>query len=220
MIIYSFHINHPYEEAFQMLLDCANSIGKAKLIDKELGHFFWKSGFLQVEEFYIQKTNPVASDVNMIFRPASNDYGDKFRNNRVSFDKIAEKFYRALMKMYPKEDFGVVVSPKLTIVGAKVLTNGLEKRYTTTSVRTPSLGGAILGGLAFGAGGAIIGGMSGRTRSSTVNFAKKLTSTQMDIVQTDKMYVQAVLSNGRYTEGWLDITSPAYRYIAINLKEM
>lgn len=210
MIVYSFHINHPYEEAFQMLLDCANSTGKAKHIDKELGHFFWKSGFLQVEEFYIQKTNPVACDVNMIFRPASNDYGDKFRNNRVSFDKIAEKFYRGLMKMYPNEDFGVVVSPKLTIVGAKVLTNGLEKRYTTTSFRTPSLGGAILGGLAFGAGGAIVGGMSGRTHSST----------QMDIVQTDKMYVQAVLSNGRYTEGWLDAASPAYRYIAINLKEM
>ena len=114
------------------------------------------------------------------------------------------------MKLYPGEDFGVVISPRLVVVQAKILTNGLEKRYTTTSIRTPSIGGAILGGLAFGAGGAIAGGMSGKT----------LSSTRSEFVRTDKAYVQAVLSDGRYTEGWLDMTSPTYRYIAINLKEM
>lgn len=207
MILYSFHIDHPFEEAFQMLLDTANSIGKTRVVRKDLGHFFWKSGFLQIEEFYVQKTNPSACNVQMVFKPSSNDYGDKFRSKRVSYDKIADKFYHALMERYPKEDFGISTGSTLYVVQAKILTDGHETRYITSSHRTPSIGGALLGGMAFGMSGAIVGGMSGRTQSNT----------RTEFVRTDRVYVQAVLSNGRYTEGWLKTDSLVYRYISVNM---
>lgn len=207
MITYFFHINHPFETAFKMIVDCANANGQAKNIDEHTGHLFWKYGFLKYTEFYVQKTNTEACEVHLIFKPSAQDYGDKFRGRFIKYDAVAERFYKGLMTMYPNEDFGISLDRRLLVVEAKVRSSEFEQVYRTSSVSIPSLSGFVLGGLAFGVGGAVVGGMSGNTSSVTSS----------DIVPADKVYVQAILSNGRYTEGWLGVYSPIYQYIKINL---
>lgn len=115
-------------------------------------------------------------------------------------------FIESLLKTSPGVDFGIK-SGVPEMVAIQFFGDGTEQVFVSNTSHSPSLGGAVLGGLLFGTAGAIIGGTGGTSyttgRSSTV-FSKEVLA-------------KARYSNGLLAEGKLQRNSPAYNEIMVNM---
>ena len=118
-------------------------------------------------------------------------------------------FIESLITMYPGMDFGI--KPGTAMLDAiKMVGNGTEQVFTSTSWNNPSWGGTLLGGILFGTPGAIVGGMSGATRtigSSTMQFS-------------DSVLAKVRYTNGLTFEGEMLKTSSAYNEIMVNMSQL
>lgn len=118
-------------------------------------------------------------------------------------------FIESLITMYPDMDFGM--KPGTAMLDAiKMVGNGTEQVFTSTSWNNPSWGGALLGGILFGTPGAIVGGMGGTTRT-TGRSATRF---------SDKVLAKVRYTNGLTFEGEMLKTSSAYNEIMVNMSQL
>ena len=115
-------------------------------------------------------------------------------------------FVESLIKVAPGVDFGIK-SGNVELVAAQFVGDDLEQVFVSTTLHSPSWGGAIFGGLLFGTAGAIIGGTSGTSHTTGE------TSTRF----SNKVLVKARYSNGLLAEGELQKNDPAYNEILVNM---
>ena len=115
-------------------------------------------------------------------------------------------FIESLMRVAPNVDFGIKPGV-VDLVAVQFLGDGTEQVFVSTTTHSPSLSGAVFGGLLFGTPGAIIGGSYG-----TSHTAGKL-STQF----SGTVLVKARYSNGLLAEGLLQTNSPTYQEIIVNM---
>ena len=111
-------------------------------------------------------------------------------------------FIESLLTVAPGVDFGIEPGT-VKMVAAQFVGDGTEEVFVSTTKHSPSLGGAVVGGMLFGTAGAIIGGSAGTshtTGKSSMRFA-------------DKVLVKARYSNGLLAEGVLSKNSPTYQEI-------
>lgn len=115
-------------------------------------------------------------------------------------------FIESLMKTAPGIDFGIRPGPP-EMVAIQFFGDGTEQVFVSTTRHSPSIGGAVLGGLLFGTAGAIIGGTAGTSRTtgrSSTRFSREILA-------------KARYSNGLLVEGKLQKNSPTYNEIMVNM---
>lgn len=115
-------------------------------------------------------------------------------------------FIESLMRFAPDVDFGIKPGD-VELTAAQFVGGETEEVFVYNTRHSPSLSGAILGGLLFGSPGAIIGSSYG-----TSHTAGK-TSTQF----SNTVLVKARYSNGLLAAGKLLKTSPVYNEILVNM---
>lgn len=118
-------------------------------------------------------------------------------------------FIESLMTLAPGVDFGIRPGD-LELVELQFVGDGLEETFVSRTRNHPSVGGAVLGGLAFGAAGAIIGGSAGTsytTGKSSTRFATNVLA-------------KGRYSNGLLAEGMMSRNSPAYQEIMVNMSRL
>lgn len=120
-----------------------------------------------------------------------------------------DDFVISLTQMFPNMNFELQ-SGKFHIVSAKMMSDGIEQVFSSKSVSTPSIAGALVGGALFGAVGAIVGGSGGKTRTSGSTKAKF----------SGEILVTARYSNGLNLEGGVYKSSKVYNQILVNLSEL
>ena len=123
--------------------------------------------------------------------------------------KLWNEFVRVLVQMYPSLEFELEQC-KPYMMSAKLMSDGVEQVFSSTSVSTPSIGGALLGGALFGGVGAIVGGSRSKTRTSGV--------TRAEVSNT--VLVTVRYSNGLNLEGNISRKSDIYNKILVGLCEV
>ena len=93
------------------------------------------------------------------------------------------------------------------IVSAKIVSDGVEQEYSSTSKTKPSIGGALVGGALFGGVGAIVGA----SRSKTTTWGSSTT------VFSGYYLVAVRYSNGLCLEGEISKKSSVYNQIVANM---
>lgn len=115
-------------------------------------------------------------------------------------------FIESLLKTSPGVDFGI--RPGIPeMVAIQFFGDGTEQVFVSTTRSSPSLGGAVLGGMLFGTAGAIIGGTAGTSH----------TIGQSSTRFSNEILAKARYSNGLLAEGKLHKNSPAYNEIMVNM---
>lgn len=118
-------------------------------------------------------------------------------------------FIESLLAVAPGVDFGIEPGT-VKMVAAQFVGDGIEEVFVSTTKHSPSLGGAVVGGMLFGTAGAIIGssaGTSHTTGKSSMRFA-------------DKVLTKARYSNGLLAEGVISKNSPTYQEIRVNMSRL
>ena len=123
--------------------------------------------------------------------------------------RLWDDFVVCLTQMYPDLDFQLK-SGKYHIVSAKIMSDGIEQTFSSTSVRSPSIGRALIGGALFGEVGAIVGASHSRTH----------TSGSTKTVFSRDVLVSVRYSNGLNVEGTISKKSRVYNQILANLSEL
>jgi hypothetical protein len=116
--------------------------------------------------------------------------------------KLWNEFLKALSRRCPDLDFDLEPNT-FHITSAKIMSDGVEQTFSSTSVNKPSLGGALIGGALFGGVGAIIGS----NRSTTTTSGTTKTVFASDVLVT------ARYSNGFVLEGTISRKSSDYNRI-------
>jgi hypothetical protein len=118
-------------------------------------------------------------------------------------------FIESLLAVAPGLDFGIEPGA-VKMVAAQFVGDGLEEVFVSTTRHSPSLGGAVLGGLLFGTAGAIIGGSAGTSH----------TTGKSSMRFSDKVLTKARYSNGLLAEGVLFKNSSTYQEILVNMSRL
>lgn len=128
--------------------------------------------------------------------------GLKVLSNRTVWDW----FIVNLLKLYPDVDFGLKPGDA-ELVAVEFVGDGTEQVFVSNTVHSPSLSGAVLGGLLFGTPGAIIGSSYG-TSHTTGKVSTQFAGTVL---------VRARYSNGLLAEGRLSKNTRTYNEIIVNM---
>ncbi len=115
-------------------------------------------------------------------------------------------FIESLMKVAPNIDFGIKPGV-VNLVAVQFFGDGTEQVFVSTTTHSPSLSGAVFGGLLFGTAGAIIGGTAG------TSYTTGKSSTRF----SNEVLAKARYSNGLLAEGMLLKNSPTYQEIMVNM---
>lgn len=115
-------------------------------------------------------------------------------------------FIESLIKVAPGVDFGLRQGD-VELVVAQFVGDETEQVFVSTTHHSPSLGGAVLGGLLFGTPGAIIGSSYG-TSHTTGKTSTRFSGTAL---------LKGRYSNGLLVESVLQKNSPAYNYVLVNM---
>ena len=115
-------------------------------------------------------------------------------------------FVESLLREAPNIDFGLRAGDA-ELVAVQFVGDGTEQVLVSNTYHSPSLGGAILGGLLFGTPGAIIGSSYGTSHTTGK------VSTQF----SGSVLVKVRYSNGLLAKGRLMKNSPVYNEIMVNL---
>lgn len=122
------------------------------------------------------------------------------------YSAIWNAFLESLAMTAPNVDFGVKAGD-FEIVAAQFVGGETDEIFVSNTVHTPSLGGAVFGGLLFGAPGAIIGssyGTSHTTGKSTTQFS-------------NTVLVKARYSNGLLTECVIPRNGHMHNLLMVNM---
>ena len=119
------------------------------------------------------------------------------------------RFIEQLLARYPGVEFGIAPGEP-TVSGVRLHGDGTVQVFTSTTSNSPNIGGAILGGLIFGAAGAVIGASSGSSHTegySKLGFSHSILATVR-------------YTNGLIIEGNLVRNSPVYHEIMSNMSQL
>ena len=123
-------------------------------------------------------------------------------------ERVWNEFIEGLCRKYPTIDFGLIPG-KASLDAIKIVGDGTEQVFTSTSWNRPSWGGALIGGMLFGSTGAILGGMNGTTLTrgnTTTRFSNKVLATVR-------------YTNGLTYDGEIIKNSPTYNEIIVNMSQ-
>ena len=125
---------------------------------------------------------------------------------RGGFQSFWDRFIVTLLRIYPDVDFDLRPGD-VELTAVEFVGDGTEQVFVSNTVHSPSLSGAVLGGLLFGTPGAIIGSSYG-TSHTTGSTATKFSNAVL---------AKARYSNGLLAEGKLQRNSPTYHEIMVNM---
>lgn len=126
-----------------------------------------------------------------------------FRRHSTDSRRFWRTFVEKLTELYPDIDFGITAKTPYELVAVLNLTGDTKQVHFSRSSGGTSLGGFLLGGLAFGAPGAIVGGLSGTQR--TVGTTRT--------VYSDTVNVRMLWSDGFLQERQVDKRENLYHEI-------
>lgn len=119
---------------------------------------------------------------------------------------IWNAFVESLIKVAPDVDFGIKPGA-FELVAAQLVGGETEGVFVSNTMHSPSLSGAILGGLLFGTPGAIIGSSYGTSRTMG-KLTNQFSSTAL---------LKGRYSNGLLIECVLQRNSPVYNFVLVNM---
>ena len=122
------------------------------------------------------------------------------------YSAVWNAFIESLIKVAPDVDFGIKPGDA-ELVAAQFVGGETEEVFVSNTTHSPSLSGAVFGGLLFGTPGAIIGSSYG-TSHTTGKLTTQFSGTVL---------VKARYSDGLLAEGKLQKNSPAYNVILVNM---
>ena len=122
------------------------------------------------------------------------------------YSAIWNAFVESLCKVASDVDFNIRPGDS-ELVAAQFVGGETEEVFVSNTRHSPSLGGAVLGGLLFGTPGAIIGSSYG-TSHTTGKLSTQFSGTAL---------VKVRYSNGLIGEGKLQKNSPVYNFILVNM---
>ena len=122
------------------------------------------------------------------------------------YPAIWNAFVESLTQTAPDVDFDIRPG-NAELVAAQFVGGETEEVFVSNTMHSPSLGGAVLGGLLFGTPGAIIGSSYG-TSHTTGKLSTQFSGTAL---------VKVRYSNGLLAEGKLQKNSPVYNFILVNM---
>ena len=208
--VFTFYSPVDSEKTIEMIAGAVSAINGKTMVRNNVVTARWRSRrqntiFPHKFEFFVGKD---------VVRVVTNDNSSLCRNIKWemkcrSMIHLWDDFIISLTKMFPDMNFELR-SGDFHIVSAKIMSDGIEQVLSSTSVSTPSIGGALVGGALFGAVGAIVGGSGGRTRTSGSTRAKFSNET----------LITARYSNGLNLEGVVYKSSKVYNRIIVNLSEL
>lgn len=207
--IFTFHSPVNSDEMISIIENVVSNLkGKTKREGSVVTAKWWCKGattFPHKYTFYVGKD---------VVRVTTDDLNNAYYK-RVKWDfkcnpvlKLWEEFIKVLTSLYPDLDF--LLEPNtFHITSAKIVSDGMEQTFSSTSVSRPSIGGALLGGALFGGVGAIVGG----SRSTTKTTGTTKTAFSNTVAITVRY------SNGFNLEGNIFKTSSVYNKIIVGLCE-
>ena len=216
--VFTFYSPKDVNETCNMIKDVIKSInGKIRKERNNVIEAHWRSSkFITVTPtrfvFYVGKD---MVRVLMLHSVSSALFSAAFDNGTPmitmergvsGLERVWDEFIKGLCKKYPMIDFGLVPG-KASLDAVRIVGDGIEQVFTSTSWNRPSWGGALLGGLLFGDTGAILGGMSGTTitrGSTTTRFSNEVLATVR-------------YTNGLTFDGGMMKNSPTYNEIMVNM---
>ena len=136
-------------------------------------------------------------------RKKTNAVSGWFSADHTDSRRFWRTFVEKLNELYPDIDFGINAKTPYELVAVLNLTGDTEQVHFSRTSGGTSLGGFLLGGLAFGAPGAIVGGMSGTQK--TVGTTRT--------VYSDKVNVRMLWSDGLLQERQVDKRENLYHEI-------
>lgn len=210
-MVYTFHSPWGIDETCNVIKTTVESMrGKVKAVSPGCLQAAWKTQPYHSKQyhtvlpskfmFYVGEdiVRVVAGNVNMQMVPMRFKLGGP--------QIVWNAFIESLMKAAPDVDFGLKPGDA-ELVAAQFVGGETEEVFVSNTRHSPSLGGAVFGGLLFGAPGAIIGSSYG------TSYTTGKTSTQF----SGTILVKARYSNGLLAEGKLLKNSPAYNEILVNM---
>lgn len=123
--------------------------------------------------------------------------------------KFWNTFIEHLLARYPGVEFGLTPGEP-AVSAVKFHGDGTVQVFTSTTHNSPSIGGALVGGMLFGTAGAIIGASGGK--SHTVGRSHTAFS---ETVPATVRY-----TNGLIMEGYLIRSSSLYHEIMVNMSQL
>ena len=211
--IFTFHSPMGIPDTISMIKNVVRYIG-GKIKDERKNIIFaaWRTkSFMTV--FPTKCTFYIGEDMVRAVIPAPSGFGGGIvameRGKGSPYERVWNEFILGLNRLYPNIDFGIVPGT-ITLDAVKFVGDKTEQVFTSTSRSTPSLSGALVGGMLFGSTGAIIGGMNQTTVTqgrSTTRFANKL-------------LVTVRYSNGLIFDDEIIKDSYVYNQIIVNMSKL
>lgn len=210
--VYTFHSPETPDETMAIITDVVTSMrGKYKVTSPGCVIAEWRIQPYHSLQFYTvmppKYTFYIGADMVRVVRSKGTYPMIAMRYPVTNFHRFWNAFIESLYTRHPDMDFGLTSGKEADLDAIKLVGDGMEQIFTSTTRNSPSLGGALLGGALFGSTGAIIGGMYGKSYSSGTS------STQF----SNKILAVARYSNGLTIEGELYKNSPAYHEIMANM---
>jgi hypothetical protein len=210
-MVYTFHSPLGVEETCNVIKATVESMrGKVKVVSPGCLQASWRTQRCHSRQFYTVLPSKFRFYVGEgIVRAVIGTANFSIIVSRFKLGGLQivwNAFIESLLKVAPNIDFGIRPGA-VDLVAAQFVGDETEQVFVSTTHHSPSLGGAIFGGLLFGTPGAIIGSSYGT--SHTTGRA----STQF----SSAVLVKARYSNGLLAEGRLQKNSPAYNEILVNM---
>jgi hypothetical protein len=173
-------------------------IGKWKINPDRWGDFSYKATFYVGEDM-------VRAIINADFEPSrikrTYHMGKELR--------FWNTFVEGLLARYPGVEFGLAPGEP-AVSEVKLHGDGTKQVFTSTTTNSPSIGGALVGGMLFGTAGAIIGASGGKSHTegySSTEFSYTVPATVR-------------YTNGLIMEGYLVRDSSLYHEIMVNMSQL
>lgn len=212
-LTFTFHSPVDTKETIQMIAKSVSELNGSTKLDGNVVIAKWRSHKYQTV-FPHKFTFYVGKDMVRVVTSASSMLNSIYRSIKWEYKKFQvvilwDEFIKTLGQIYSGVDFELEAGD-FHIVSAKIMSDGIEKTFTSKSVSKPSIAGALIGGAFFGGVGAIVGG----SRSKT------LTSGKTGTFFSKQVLVAVRYSNGLNLEGEISKESPVYNRILAGLCEM
>lgn len=210
-MVYTFHSPWGIDETCNVIKDVVESMrGKVKVVSPGCLQASWRTQPCHSKQYYTVFPSKFRFYVGEgLVRAVMGNANFSFIVGRFKLGGLQivwNAFIESLMKFAPDVDFGLKPGDA-ELVAAQFVGGETEEVFVSNTRHSPSLGGAVFGGLLFGTPGAIIGSSYGTSH----------TTGKMSTQFSGTVLVKARYSNGLLAEGKLMKNSPAYNEILVNM---
>lgn len=170
----------------------------------------WKIHPDRWDEFYFKATFYVGDGmVRVIIKVDIEPFQIKRTYHMGKELRFWNTFIEQLLARHPGVEFGLAPGEP-AVAAVRFHGDGTMQVFSSTTHNSPSIGGALLGGMLFGTAGAIIGASAGKSHTegySQVGFSQSVLATVR-------------YTNGFIMEGKLLRDSPLYHEIMVNMSQL